>query len=159
MGWEQRLVPFSLWWGGMIVWSETVGASTLNPVQRWLEITRCTTAKHAIQWKKRRRKEEDTKGQDRNKQKEKQWTNRKRFFKESLVTFQNVKAKAWLEGIRMGACLNSDEVKLGKMSLVVIIITFVSYQIFNEAQDGAPYCSDHLCFYCSSAFVMHEAKK
>lgn len=38
----------------MIVWSQTVGASTPNPVQRRLKITRGITPQHAIQWRKRR---------------------------------------------------------------------------------------------------------
>ena len=42
----------------MIVWSQTVGASAPNPVQGRLQITRGTTAQHAIQW--RRRQEERT---------------------------------------------------------------------------------------------------
>lgn len=63
--WEQRLVPFSLWWGDMFVWSQTVGASAPNPVQRRLKITRGTTAQHAIQWRRKRK----TGGEDRNKKK------------------------------------------------------------------------------------------
>lgn len=49
----------------MFVWSQTVGASAPNPVQRRLKITRGTTAQHAIQWRRKRK----TGGEDRNKKK------------------------------------------------------------------------------------------
>lgn len=39
----------------MFVWSQTVGASALNPVQRRLKITRRPIEIHATQWRKRQR--------------------------------------------------------------------------------------------------------
>lgn len=82
--WGQRLVPFTLWWGDMIVWAQTVGTSAPNPVQRGLQITRGTTGQHAIQWSKKQG------GRGRKQTwREKQWTNRKDALKKVQLDSQN----------------------------------------------------------------------
>lgn len=69
----------------MIVWSQTVGTSTPNPVQRGLQITRGTTAQHAIRW--RRRQEERTETNTKRKTMDKQ---ERSALKQSSVRFPKI---------------------------------------------------------------------
>lgn len=80
--WRQWLVPFTLWWGDMIVWDQTVGTSAPNPVQRGLQITRGTTGQHAIQWSKKQGEKTQT-------WREKTMDKQKRCFKKVQLDSQN----------------------------------------------------------------------
>lgn len=75
--WGQWLVPFTLCWGDMIVWAQTVGTSAPKPVQRDLQVTRGTTGQQAVQGK-----ETGARGRKQT-WRETEWTNRKDALKKS----------------------------------------------------------------------------